>query len=122
MAAQSFIAEIAYILGWGARRVARGWRQCEHHSAGWLVANGVAPSAAQLVLDGAKFAALGTFFFLASWLAALIAFAIAAAWIVPSVRWQDNEEPELRMGWSGYGLYRGEDRIDPGDPYGDADF
>ncbi|MCW5711749.1 DUF3742 family protein [Shinella sumterensis] len=122
MAAQSFTAEIVYILGRGARSVARGWAHCEHHVAGWLVANGVAPSAAQLLLDGVKFAALGTFFFAASWLAALVLFVIAVAWIVPLARWQDNEEPEWRMGWSGYGLYRGEDRIDPGDPYDDADF
>lgn len=79
MAAQSFTAEIAYILGRGARLVARGWRYCEHHVAGWLVANGVAPSAAQLLLDGTKFAVLGVLFYSATWL-----LLIAAAMLVIS--------------------------------------
>lgn len=122
MAAQTYTAEIAYRLGRGARSAARSWARCEHHLADWLVANGVAPSAAQLLLSGVKFAALGAFFYVMSWLAALAAFVIAAAWVAANTADVREEEPEWRMGWSGYGLYRGEDRIDPGDPFDDAGF
>ncbi|MDX3928984.1 MAG: DUF3742 family protein [Shinella sp.] len=117
MAAQTYTAEIAYRLGRGARSATRRWARCEHHVTARLVTNGVAPAVAQLLLSGVKFAALGAFFYILSWLAALAAFAIAAAWVVAnSADGCEDEEMEWRYGHSGFGLYdKNEWRHDPGD-------
>ena len=51
------------------------------------------------------------------WLALLLAFAVIAAWMVRNVdadESSDDDEPQWRNGLDGYGLYRGEVRIDGG--------
>lgn len=114
MAAQPYTAEIAYRLGRGARSATLRWARCEHHLAARLVANGVAPAVAQLLLSGAKFVVLATFFYILSWLAALVAFAVAAAWVAANTAdGREDEEMEWRYGHSGFGLYDKSDwRVD----------
>jgi hypothetical protein len=51
---------------------------------------------------------------------ALIAFAVAAAWAARSADWDDEQETEWRTGADGFGLYRGDIRIDIGDPHEDG--
>lgn len=70
-----------------------------------------------VVLLVIKLAALGVLVYAVSWLTLLLLFAVIAAWAARNVRPEDDdEEAEWRMGWSGYGQYRGEMRIDPGHP------
>lgn len=100
------------------RRIGRMWRgfvRREHQVAGWLVAHGLSAGAAKALLWVVKLVVLGVLLYVAFWLALLLVFALVAASIAgrkPS----DEEELEWRMGLSGYGLYRGDTRIDPGNP------
>ena len=74
-------------------------------------------SAATAVLWIVKLAVLGVLLYSAFWLALLLAFAGIAAWMVRNVdadESSDDDEPQWRNGLDGYGLYRGEVRIDGG--------
>lgn len=78
---------------------------------------GVPASAATAVLWIVKLAVLGVLLYSAFWLALLLAFAGIAAWMVRNVdadESSDDDEPQWRNGLDGYGLYRGEVRIDGG--------
>lgn len=95
----------------------RGYVRRERQVAGWLVAQGVPADAATALLWIVKLAVLGALLYAAFWPALLLLFALAAAWVARDAPpEEDDEKAEWRMGWSGYGLYRGETRIDPGDP------
>lgn len=104
-------------LGRGAGRAWRGYLHREHRAAGWLVACGVPAGATTTVLWIVKLAVLGVLLYSASWLALLLAFVLIAAWMVRNVdadESSDDDEPQWRNGLDGYGLYRGEVRIDGG--------
>lgn len=100
------------------RRIGAMWRgfvRREHQVAGWLVARGLSAGAATALLWGVKLAVLGVLLYAMFWLALLLVFALVAASIAGR-KSSDEEESEWRMGLSGYGLYRGDTRIDPGNP------
>ena len=104
-------------LGRGAGRAWRGYLRHERSVVGWLVARGVPAGAATAVLWLFKLAVLGLLLYTASWLALLLAFVLIAAWMVRNVdadESSDDDEPQWRNGLDGYGLYRGEVRIDGG--------
>ena len=105
-------------LGRGAGRAWRGYLRREQRVAGWLVTRGGVPAgAATAVLWIVKLAVLGVLLYSAFWLALLLAFAVIAAWMVRNVdadESSDDDEPQWRNGLDGYGLYRGEVRIDGG--------
>ena len=78
---------------------------------------GVPAGAATAVLWVVKLAVLGALLYSAFWLALLLAFAAIAAWMVRNAdadESSDDDEPQWRNGLDGYGLYRGEVRIDGG--------
>ena len=104
-------------LGRRAGRAWRGYLRREQRVAGWLVARGVPAGAATAVLWIVKLAVLGLLLYTASWLALLLAFVLIAAWMVRNVdadESSDDDEPQWRNRLDGYGLYRGEVRIDGG--------
>ena len=104
-------------LGRGAGRAWRGYLRREQRVAGWLVTRGVPAGAATAVLWIVKLAVLGLLLYTASWLALLLAFVLIAAWMVRNVdadESSDDDEPQWRNRLDGYGLYRGEVRIDGG--------
>ncbi|MGK9021118.1 DUF3742 family protein [Pseudomonas aeruginosa] len=106
-------------LGRGAGRAWRGYLRREQRVAGWLVTRRgtLPPRTATAVLSIVKLAVLGVLLYSAFWLALLLAFAVIAAWMVRNVdadESSDDDEPQWRNGLDGYGLYRGEVRIDGG--------
>ena len=95
----------------------RGSIRRERQVAGWLAAQGVPATGATALLWIVKLAVLGALLYAAFWLALLLVLALAAAWVAHNAPpEEDDEKAEWRMGWSGYGLYRGETRVDPGLP------
>ena len=116
-AAQTTIAErFGRILG-------RTWRGCAHldrRAQGWLRARGWAPGAAKAMLLVVKLAALGVLAYIAFWLALLLLFFVTAAWTARMTDGDEEQETEWRTGADGFGLYRGDVRVDIGDPHEDA--
>lgn len=102
-------------LGQALGRMWRAYMRQERKVNGWLVAQGLPVGVARALLLAIKLLALGVLLYVAFWLALLLVFALVAA-SVASRKSSDEEEPEWRMGLSGYGLYRGDTRIDPGNP------
>ncbi|THF64875.1 DUF3742 family protein [Pseudothauera nasutitermitis] len=99
----------------------RGYVRRERRVAGWLVARGVPAGGATVLLWIVKLAVLGVLLYAAFWLALLLVFAVAAAWVARNADWEDEDEDrtEWKVGPAGYGLYRGDIRIDIGDPHED---
>ncbi len=104
------------------RTLGRTWRSCarlDQRAHGWLLAQGWAPDIAKVTLLVVKLTAIGVLLYTAFWLALLLAFALAGAWVVRNDDGSHGEEhkPEWRYGPAGYGLYTHDDyRIDPHDP------
>ena len=102
------------------RMLARLWSgfvRLDRNACGWLVAQGLPAGLAKTILWVVKLAVLGALLYSAFWLALLLAFAGIAAWMVRNVdadESSDDDEPQWRNGLDGYGLYRGEVRIDGG--------
>ena len=99
------------------RSVGRGWRayvRGERRVSNWLLSKGVPVAGATALLWLVKLAALGLLFYVAFWLALLLVFTVMVARAAGNLSVDDDEKAEWRMGWSGYGLYRGETRVDPG--------
>ncbi|HRJ79393.1 MAG TPA: DUF3742 family protein [Planctomycetota bacterium] len=98
------------------RALGQMWRagtRLERKAYAWLVARGLAKGA----LWAVKLAVLAILLYAAFWVALLLVFAVVAAWVARNGGLdEDDQEPEWRMGLSGYGLYRGDTRIDPGGP------
>jgi len=112
-AAQTTFAERA------GRTLGRMWRgsvRLDRKANGWLVAQGWAPGVARAALLAIKLVVLGVLFYAALWLALLL----LAAWTVRTADWDEEPEPEWRTGADGFGLYRGDVRIDIGDPHDDG--
>jgi len=105
------------------RTLGRAWRGCarlDWRANGWLVAHGWAPGAAKAVLTILKLAGLGVLLYAAFWIALLLLFVAAAGWAARNVDWDEEQETEWKTGAAGFGLYRGDVRIDIGDPHEDS--
>lgn len=101
----------------------RGCRGCVHldrRAQDWLLARGWGPGAAKATLLVAKLTALGLLLYAAFWLGLLLLFLVIAAWTARTAEWDDEQETEWRTGADGFGLYRGDIRIDIGDPHEDG--
>ena len=100
------------------RSVGRGWRayaRGERRVSNWMASKGVSVAGATTLLWMVKLAALGLLFYVAFWLVLLLVLAVIVARTAGNLSAEDDDEKaEWRMGWSGYGLYRGETRVDPG--------
>ncbi|MBG6332408.1 DUF3742 family protein [Pseudomonas aeruginosa] len=101
------------------RWLGRRWRayvRRERRVSGWLIAQGVPTPAAAVLIWGVKLAVLAVLLYTAFWLALLLVFGVAAAGVARNIDWDVEHETEWRTGASGFGLYRGDVRIDIGDP------
>ena len=96
-------------------RVWRGFARLDREACGWLAVQGLPVALAKTVLWVIKLAVLGALLYIAFWLALVLLFAVVSAWVARNAAF-DDQEAEWRMGLSGYGLYRGDIRIDPGSP------
>ena len=100
------------------RALGRGWRayaRGERRMSNWLASKGLPATVATALMWVVKLAALGVLIYSTFWLAILLVFAVMVARAAGNLSHEDDEEKaEWRMGWSGYGLYRGETRVDPG--------
>ena len=108
-AQHSFAERLGQILG-------RMWRGClrqERKMNGWLVAHGLTAGGAIALLWITKLVVLGLLLYAAFWMVLVLLFAVVAASVVGGNS-SNEDEPEWRMGLSGYGLYRGDTRVDPG--------
>lgn len=100
----------------------RSWRGCarlDRRAQGWLRAQGLAPGAARAVSLVVKLAALAVLLYSAFWLALLLAFALAGAWLIRNDdgSYDEEQQTEWRHGPAGFGLYTSNDlRVDPHDP------
>ncbi|MGR4897408.1 transposon [Bordetella ansorpii] len=95
----------------------RGWRayaRGEGRVSNWLASRGVPAAGATALLWLVKLVVLGVLLYTTFWLALLLVFTAMVARAAGNVSIEDDEKAEWRMGWSGYGLYRGETRVDPG--------
>jgi len=88
-------------------RLWSGFVRLDRNACGWLVAQGLPAGLAKTILWVVKLAVLGVLLYSAFWLALLLVFADAD-------ESSDDDEPQWRNGLDGYGLYRGEVRIDGG--------
>ncbi len=105
------------------RALGRTWRGCarlDRRAQGWLRAQGLAPGAARVASFIVKLAVIGVLLYAAVWLALLLLFAVAAAWTARNSEWDEEQETEWKTGAAGFGLYRGDVRIDIGDPNEDS--
>lgn len=103
------------------RSLGRGWRAYVHgeqQASDWLVSKGLPMAGATLLLWVVKLVVLGILLYTAFWAALLLVLTFAAGWATRNTDW-DEPRPEWRYGHAGYGLYRGDLRIDLGDPYED---
>ena len=106
----------SYRLGRSARRALRGYSRSERQMANWLASNGMPSALAWGVVWAVRLAVAGVLFYTAFWVALLLLFGVAAVSVAQHAEWDEDEEPELRNGHSGFGLYNGDDiRIDPYD-------
>jgi fatty acid desaturase len=102
------------------RSLGRGWRASargERRVSNWLVSKGLPVVWAAALLWVVKLAVLGALLYVAFWLALLLVFGMAAAWVARNTPPEDDEEKlEWRVGHSGFGLYdKNEWRRDMGD-------
>ncbi|UYC11823.1 DUF3742 family protein [Xanthomonas sp. CFBP 8445] len=101
------------------RASARTWRWLLARNAqftGWLIAAGAPAIVAKAIGACALLLVIGVLLYVAFWLGTLVLAVIAALWLIGRVDLDDHEEePRWRDGVAGFGLYRGEVRIDPGE-------
>jgi len=111
--ARSSTAErLGHRIGRGLRAYARG----ERRMLTWLASKGMPKAGATALLWGIKLLVLGCLLYIAFWLFLLAVFAFAGAWAAKGADW-DEPATEWRTGPAGFGQYRGDVRIDIGDPY-----
>lgn len=98
---------------------ARAWRRLlvrNGQFTRWLIAAGLPAGLAKAVGAFALLLVIGVLLYVAFWLGALVFGVVVALWAIGHIDGFDpTPEPEWRDGWEGYGLYRGETRIDPGE-------
>lgn len=83
----SFAERLGRVLG----QMCKAYMRQERKVSGWLVAQGLPVGVAKVVLLVIKLVALGALLYVAFWLALLLVFAVAAAWMV---RDSDHDESE----------------------------
>ncbi|ABI58360.1 conserved hypothetical protein [Nitrosomonas eutropha C91] len=108
--------QFARRLGRAVSRSARWLQRREHQAISWLVAKGLPATVAAALLWIVKLAVAAGLLYTAFWLAMLLMFAVIASWAINNTSSDDDELAEWRVGLSGYGLYRGDTRVDPGQP------
>lgn len=105
------------------RWLGRGWRsyaRAERRVSAGLIAQGLPTGFAVALLRTAKLVVLALLFYAVFWLALLLLFTVAAAWMARNAEW-DEPQAELRNGHLGFGVYhRDGSRIDPHDPNEEA--
>src|SRR5690606_36631342 len=105
--AERFGHGLARLWRWLVR--ADGWMRAK------LVRQGFPQGAATATLWLARLAALGVLMYAAMWLAALVVFAVVAAWMGRDAApfEEENSQPEWTDGHAGFGMYdKSEWRID----------
>lgn len=98
------------------RRLGLGWRaylRLERQTVAQSLERGVPQVIAIGGLWLVRLLIMGGLLYVASWVGLLLAVLVLVA--CRPLRSED-EKPEWRMGWSGFGLYSGETRIDNDDP------
>lgn len=100
--------------GHGLSRVWRWMVRADGRMNAWLVRQGFPQGAATSTLWLVRLAALGVLMYAAFWLALLVMFMVGAAWMGRNAEPIFEDKAEWRTGWDGYGLYRGEMRVDGG--------
>ncbi len=110
----------AHRLGCGTGRAWGRLVQWNRQVQVWLMQRGLPAAGASALLWIVKLIALGLLLYAAFWMAVVLLFAVGAIWLLSQRQRAGGEDeepqPEWRMGLSGYGLYRGDVRIDPGSP------
>ncbi|QLF92110.1 DUF3742 family protein [Pseudomonas sp. ABC1] len=97
------------------RAYVRGERRVSH----WLTSMGMPVPGATALVWAFKLTVLGMLLYAAFWLALLVlVFFVAGAVASSGLEWEEPET-EWRTGPAGFGLYRGDIRVDVGDPYDD---
>lgn len=100
-------------------RVWKGCVQQETRAVQWLVGKGLSVSVARSLLWIVKLVVFAVLLYVAFWLALLLLFGIAAAWVArdSASDWENENKAEWREGHTGFGLYdKSEWRRDMGDP------
>lgn len=98
------------------RALGQAWQGCARLD---RRAQGLAPGAARVASFIVKLAVIGVLLYSAFWLALLLAFALAGAWLLRNDddSYDEEQQTEWRYGPAGFGLYTSNDqRIDPHDP------
>src|SRR3546814_20655210 len=108
--------QFAHRLGRAAGRSVRWLQRREYQAIGWLIAEGLPAPVAAALLWIVKLIVLAGLLYTAFWLAMLLMFAVIASWAINNTSSDDDEIEEWRVGFSGYGLYRGDSSEDPGMP------
>ncbi|CAK1313893.1 Protein of uncharacterised function (DUF3742) [Burkholderia pseudomallei] len=104
-----------------AERVGRGlgraWfaiRRQEARVVQHLMHQGLSRGIATLIMWAVKLLVLGVLLYVAFWLTLVAIFVLVAAWLAGNADDTADDKPQWRNGLSGYGLYRGDVRVDPG--------
>lgn len=97
-----------------------GWqayRQRERQTVAQALERGVPRAIAIGGLWLVRLLIMGGLLYVASWVGLLLAVLVLVAWVACRPPSSGDEESEWREGPSGFGLYHGDTRIDPGDPF-----
>lgn len=104
------------------RAVGRVWRayvRGERQVLSRLISKGMPKPGATALVWAVKLTVLGILLYAAFWLALLlVVFFVTGSLASSGLEW-DEPETEWRTGPSGFGLYRGDIRVDVGDPHED---
>ncbi len=79
-----------------------------------LMHQGLPRGIAMLILWAVKMLVLGVLLYVAFWLTLVAIFVLVAARLAGNADDTADDKPQWRNGLSGYGLYRGDVRVDPG--------
>lgn len=115
-AAQTTFAErLGHLLG----RLWRGYARADRQATQRLISKGLPPPTARALVLIIELAAFCVLFYTTFWIALMLGFALAGAWIIRNDDGSYDEEhaPQWEHGHAGYGLYSHEGhRIDLHDP------
>ncbi|GKT26858.1 DUF3742 family protein [Acidovorax sp. SUPP3334] len=117
MTTQSHTFGWTYRLGKGASHALRSYVRLERLAATWLVKQGIPAGGVAAVVWMLRLLTVGGAAYLSFWLASLLGCLVAFAWTANAGGFDSDERTEWRTGVDGFGLYRGDIRIDIGDPY-----
>ncbi|WP_413732593.1 DUF3742 family protein [Sodalis sp. RH20] len=81
-----------YRLGRSMGRTWRGYVSRERHVADWIISRGVPAVGASVLIWLIKLVLLGLLLYAAFWLALLLVFAVAAAWVAEHSMGQDESD------------------------------